>query len=260
VPQAYHVFGKTLRQANVVTLLDKVPDGESVLVSVSTSEALVGHVKERVVALLLHDIANLFPLLHGRVDSGRVVGASVQQDDAAFWCVLDVFDHTFKVQPDGVLVVVPVLYNLEPTVGEDGIVVCPRGVWNVDLLCTWVVTLQEFASDTERSRARNGLCDGDAVFLDGGRIVAVGKNSGGLGEGRHTRDTSVFLVEARLDDLLLCLAYGWEDVRFTLVVALRGSQHQQLRHRTSRARHQQAAAAKPSRRLGRTHGRHQHPS
>jgi hypothetical protein len=61
-----------------VALLDEVARSESVLVSVTAGEALVGHVEEGKVALLLDDIADLTPLLLGGVNTGRVVSASVQ--------------------------------------------------------------------------------------------------------------------------------------------------------------------------------------
>lgn len=108
-----HVLGETLAEGNLVTLLDEVADGEGILVSVSTGEALVGHVEEGVVTILLDDIAQRAPLLLGRVDTGGVVSAGMEKDNAALGHLLDVLDHTLEVETDGVLVVVAVLLNLE---------------------------------------------------------------------------------------------------------------------------------------------------
>jgi hypothetical protein len=108
-----HVLGETLAERDLVTLLDEVANGEGILVSVSAGEALVGHVEEGVVVILLDNIAQSAPLLLGRVNTSRVVSASVEKDNAALGHLLDVLDHTLKVETDGVLVVVAVLLNLE---------------------------------------------------------------------------------------------------------------------------------------------------
>lgn len=81
--------------------------------------------------------------------------------------------------------------------------------------------MQERTTYPQGSRAGDGLCDGDAVLLDGLRVGAVGEEGGGFGEGRDTRDASVFLVESRRDDLLFGSADGGEYVRLALVVACR---------------------------------------
>lgn len=96
-----------------MALLDEVADGESVLVSVTTGKALVGHVEEGVVAVLLDNVAQSAPLVLGGVDTSGVVRASVEKDNAALGHVLDVLNHTLKVETDGVLVVVAVLLDLE---------------------------------------------------------------------------------------------------------------------------------------------------
>ena len=46
-----------------MALLDEVAGSESILVSVTGGKALVSHVEESEVALLLHDIADLAPLV-----------------------------------------------------------------------------------------------------------------------------------------------------------------------------------------------------
>jgi hypothetical protein len=131
-----------------VTLLDEVADGESILVRVSTGKALIGHVEEGVVTILLDDIAQSTPLLLGGVDTSGVVCASVKQDNAALGHLLNVLDHTLKVEPDGVLVVVTVFLDLETRVLEDGVVVCPAGVGNVDGLVTGEEALEESTADS----------------------------------------------------------------------------------------------------------------
>lgn len=218
VRPTHHVLGETLAQSNVVALLDEVARSESILVSVTTGEALVGHVEEGEVALLLHDIADLAPLVLGGVDTGRVVSACVQQDDAVVRGGLDIGDQALKVQTDCVLVVVAVLLDLEARVLEDGIVVGPARVGEVDLLRMGVEALQERTADAQGTSAGDGLGDDEAVLGQGGGLGAVGQLGSGLGEGRDAGDTGVLLVEARSDDLVLRLADGGQDVRLALVV------------------------------------------
>lgn len=215
---AYHVLGKRLREADVVALLDKVPHGKGVLVDVAAGEALVGHVEEAVVALRLHGGLDLLPLLGRGVDAGRVVRAGVEQEHAALGRGLDVGEQTLEVEADRVLVVVPVLLDLHAGVLEDGGVVGPRRVRDVDLLGSGVEALEEGGADAQGARAGYGLGDDEAV--EGGAVLAVGQHGGGLGELGHTRDAGVLLVQPRGDDLLLGLADGGQDVWLALVIAV----------------------------------------
>ena len=214
----HHVLGKGLAQSNVVALLDEVTGSKSILVSVTAGEALVGHVEEGEVALLLHDIADLAPLVLGGVNTGRVVGTGVQQNDTVLGSSLDVGNQTLEVQANGVLVVVAVLLDLKAGVLENGVVVGPAGVGKVDLLRVGVEALQESTTNSQGTGSRDGLGDDEAVLLQDGGVGAVGKLSGGLGEGRDTGDASVLLVAARGHDLVLGGADGGQNVRLTRVV------------------------------------------
>ena len=216
-----HVLGEGLREREAVALLDEQADRVGVTVGVAGSEALVGHVEERVVALLLDDLADLLPLLLRGVDAGRVVGAGVQEEEGVVWCGLQVSDQAVEVEADGVLVVVLVLLDLEAGVAEDGLVVGPRWGWNVDRLRVWVEALEEGPTYSQCARAGDGLCDGDAVFLESLAVGAVGQHGGLLGEAGDTGDAGIFLVEVFLDELLLGGAYGGEDVGLAFVVACR---------------------------------------
>ena len=214
----YHVLSKALAQSNVVTLLNKVSRSKSITAGITTGKALVSHIEESEVALLLHDVANLAPLVLGGVNTGRVVGASVQEDNAVVRSSLDVGKETLKVKADSVLVVVAVLLDLEAAVLEDGIVVGPAGGREVDLLSVRVETLQESTANSQRTGTRNGLGDDKTVLLEDGRIGSVGQLRSTLGEGRDTSDTGVFLVGLRGDNLFFCSANGRKDVRLALVV------------------------------------------
>lgn len=157
-----------------MALLHKVTRGERILVRITTSKTLVGHVEEGKVALLLHDIADLAPLVLSWVNTGGVVSARVEQDDAVVRGSLDVGEQTVEVEADGVLVVVAVLLHLKTGIRENSVVVGPAGGWEVDLLRVGVEALQEGTADPQGSGTRDGLGDDKTVILDDGRVGAIG--------------------------------------------------------------------------------------
>lgn len=213
-----HILSETLAQSNVVALLHKVTRSESILVSVTAGKTLVGHVEEGKVALLLHDVANLAPLVLSRVNTGRVVSAGVEQDDAILRSSLDVGKQTLEVETDGVLVVVAVLLHLETRVLEDSVVVGPAGGGEVDFLCVRVEALQESTTDSQGTGTRDGLGDNETVVLEDGRIGTVGEFRSSLSERRNTSDAGVLLVETRGNNLVLSSANGGQNVGLALVV------------------------------------------
>lgn len=145
---SYHVLGETLGQAELVTLGLEVSDGERVFVGVPTGEALVGHIEEGVMVLLLDHVADLLPLLHGRIDPGGVVGTGMQKDNTSGRSRFEVGDHAIKVETYRVFVVIPVLDHVESGVLEDGIVVCPTRRWDVDFLRR-IESCKEFATNPQ---------------------------------------------------------------------------------------------------------------
>lgn len=159
----HHVLGEGLAQSNLMALFNEVADSESVLVSVAAGEALVGHIKEGEMTLLLHNVGNLFPLFRSRIDTCRVVGASVEEEDAALGGCLDIANHALKVETDRILVVVAVLLNFEARVTEDGLVVGPGRGRDVDLLVSRKESLEESGANAQGTSARNGLSNGDAI-------------------------------------------------------------------------------------------------
>jgi hypothetical protein len=167
---------------------------------------------------LLDSIADLLPLLLSRINTSGVVSTSVEKEDTAIGGSLDISNQTLKVQADGFLVVVAVLLNLEAGVVEDGLVVSPRRLGNVDLLFAREELGEESGTDTESTGTRDGLSDGDAV--QGGAVGAVGQLSGGGRELRNTSDAGVLLVQLGLDDLLLSLTNGREHVGLASIVTV----------------------------------------
>ena len=82
------------------------------------------------------------------------------------------------------------------------------------------MALEEGTTDAQGTGAGDGLGDGDAVLGERLRVGAVGELESGLGELGDTSDAGVLLVKGRVDDLLLGLLYGGQDVGLALVVAV----------------------------------------
>lgn len=216
--ETHHVLGERLAEGNVVALLNEVTDSEGILVGVTAGKALVGHVEEGEVALLLDDIRDLLPLLLAGVNTSGVVGASVEEEDAAVGGSLDISNQTLKVEADGALVVVAVLLNLETGVVEDGLVVSPRGGGDVDLLLAGEELGEESSTNSEGTSTGDGLGDGDAI--KGGVVGAVSQLGGGGSELGDTSDAGVLLVQLGLNHLLLSLADGGQDVGLASIVTV----------------------------------------
>ncbi len=83
-----HIFGKALREGDLVALLDEVADGKGVASGITRGKALVCHIEEGEEALLLDNRGNFSPLLLCRVDAGGVVRASMEKDNATWFGVL----------------------------------------------------------------------------------------------------------------------------------------------------------------------------
>lgn len=213
-----HVLGERLGQAGVVALLDKVAQRKGILVGITAGEALVGHVEEDIVVTSLDGSLNCLPLFGSGVDTGRIVGAGVEEEHAALGSGVDIVDHTIKVQANRVLVVVAVLLDLQPRVLEDSSVVGPGRGGNVDLLVAGVPAGEEFTTDPQGTGAGDGLCNNQAV--EGGAVLAVGQFSSGARKLRHTSDAGVFLVHARRNDLVLSLEDRGKDVWLSLVITV----------------------------------------
>jgi hypothetical protein len=169
-------------------------------------------------AHIFADLGDLLPLGRRRVDTGRVMGTGVEEDGGTGGSSLQVSDHTLVVKGDGVLVVVAVVLGLEAGILEDSLVVGPGRGRDANLLLAGAPALEESSSEAESAGAGDGLGDGELV--EDGRVVSVGKLGGSLREAGHTGDASVLLVGLALDNALLGLADGGEDVGLARVIAV----------------------------------------
>lgn len=75
------VLGEGLGNGEFEALLCEVADSPSVIVQIAGSEALVGAIEEGEMVAGAHGLGDFDPLLLCRVDTGRVVGAGVEDED-----------------------------------------------------------------------------------------------------------------------------------------------------------------------------------
>lgn len=216
--ETYHVLGERLGKEDLVAILDELTNGKGVTVGVTAGKALVGHVEEGKVALVLADLGDLLPLLGRRVDTGGVVRAGVEEDRGTGRDGLEVGNQALKVKTDGVLVVVAVVLGLEGGVLEDGLVVGPGRGRDADLVLARAPSLEEGSTEAQGTSAGDGLGDGDPV--EDRRVLAVGELGGGGGEVGHAGDASVLLVQLAVDDALLGLTDGGQDEGLAGVIAV----------------------------------------
>jgi hypothetical protein len=201
-----------------MTFLHEVPGSKRIAICVATGKALVGHIEESKMLLLLDDIADPEPLLLCGIHTCWVMGAGMEDDDALSRGSPEVLEEAFEVQPNGPFIVVAVLLNLKTRILEDGIVVCPARCRDVDLFAVRVEALKEGSAYPQGTGAGNRLSNSKTVLLDGGGVGPIGQFRSCFDEGWHSSDASILLVKTRRNNLVLCGSDGGENVWLTLVV------------------------------------------
>lgn len=152
---------------------DKVADTVGVSVEVTGSETLVGAVEKGEVLLALEDVSQCVPLLLGWVYARWVVSTGVQQEHGAVCGAVECLCQPVKVEADRLCVVPRVVDGLDAAHVEDGLVVGPCWVGDVDLLLSTtelvvvVEPTEEDGSQVVRSRTTDCLDRSDPVLCDG---------------------------------------------------------------------------------------------
>ena len=123
-----------------MTVLDELSDGEGILVDGAGGESLklllitifdcninlVGHIEENEEFFLLADCGKLFPLFWKRIDTSRVVSASVEDNNGAVGdLVAELIVAASSVEAASAGVIVRKVVDLVAAVGEDWVVVSP---------------------------------------------------------------------------------------------------------------------------------------
>ena len=112
------------------------------------------------------------PLLGGRVNTGGVVGASVEEDDGAWLGVGEVTAHAIKVKTTGLGVIVGIVTDFETSSLEDLVVVSPSRLGDVDGCLAELG--EEVSQDLEGAGTRESLAGSNTPRVNVGVVPAEG--------------------------------------------------------------------------------------
>lgn len=129
------------------TLGNEVTDGPGIVFETPGRKALVGCIEEGEERSTLHECGNLLPLISRWVYTRRIVSTRVQEDDATFGSLFESIDHALKVEALGLGGKVRVCVYWDFDIGEDLVVVGPRGRGEIDGLCFWGGRVIEFGEE-----------------------------------------------------------------------------------------------------------------
>ena len=103
--------------------LNKVPHRPGILVQITASKTLVSAVKERIVVLLQDDLRDHLPLFLRGVYARRIVRARMKQECGTLRRSPERINESFKIQSNGLRIIVRIFYRLDPDVFKYRVVV-----------------------------------------------------------------------------------------------------------------------------------------
>ena len=214
-----HDLGKGLGNDHLEALIDEKAQSEGISVKGTGSEALIGGIEERIELSAFANFSNLTPLCLSGVDTGGVVGASVEED-AGTWCSsIQVSKHAVDIKSLGCLVEVSVLTDIDASAGEDLVMVAPG--WVAHVKSGGLILGKEFSDDTESTCTREGLDSSDGIASDEWAVPAEDNTLSALVELSETFNSKVLLVEGSIsDDSSLSLANNGENIGLSIVVTI----------------------------------------
>ena len=159
-----HVLGEAVGDEEAQPLGGQRADREGVLLQ-AVAIALVGQVQEGDQLALLQHRDQRVPLRLRQIHAGRVVAARMQQHDAARRRLRQRLQHRVEAQAAGLGVVVRVAAALQPRALEDGAVVVPGRVAQVDG-AVGEVALDEIRAHLQAARRAHALDGRHPVALE----------------------------------------------------------------------------------------------
>ncbi len=198
------VLGKGLSNTKLEALLNEVPNSPGILGKIARRETLVCTVEEGEVRLLLQNSSQFLPLFLCRVDTGWIVSACVEEDDATIWSFGDCFLHSGKVKAFCGFREVRIRSDGNGDIGKYLVVVGPGWVAEIDLGVARIEFGEEESTQMYCSCTRNGLEGACALFSEGYRIGTENKLRCSGCEGAQTGNGEVFVIQGGVgaDDLL----------------------------------------------------------
>lgn len=127
-----HDFGKGLGDDHLEALVEEETEAVTIFVKVTGCESLVSGVEEGEQFVFLAHLGNHGPLLLGGVNSGRVVGTSVQQDNGTSLSLREILEHSIDIETLGLGIEIAVRVGGQTAGFEDSLVVSPSRLAHVD--------------------------------------------------------------------------------------------------------------------------------
>ena len=185
----------------------------------TVAKALVGHVQEGRQLARLARSNHLIPLRRADVVAGGVVAAGVQHDDGGRGRAAQGGQHGVEIDTAARGIVVGVVFDAKPSLGEQRAVVFPARIGNQHFRagCQQV---QKIGPNFQTAGATDGLHGGDAARLHG---LAVGAEDQRLDAGivgGNAVDRQVAACAGVFHQHFFCLAHAIEQRQFALVVVV----------------------------------------
>mmetsp|Transcript_12570 Transcript_12570/g.25243 ORF Transcript_12570/g.25243 Transcript_12570/m.25243 type:complete len:210 (-) Transcript_12570:405-1034(-) len=149
----------------------KVPWGVRILIQTSRCKSLIGHIKEGHMSLLLDGIRNRGPLFFCRIDSSRIVSATMQQNHGSLWSCLDICNHTSKIQANSLLIKVSIGIPWHARQCENILMIWPRWVGNIHRLARQEL-MNELSSNGKRPCPRQSLQRCHTILFQRSRVIS----------------------------------------------------------------------------------------
>ena len=163
---------------------------------------------------------HLIPLGAIQIHAGGVVAAGVQHEHRTRAGCLDAVQHALEVHAVGGGVIVGVGFHLEAGCLEDGAVVLPAGIADVDGGALGAEAAQQVGADLQAAGAAQGLCGDGALVGDDGRVLAQQQLLHGLVIGGDAVDGQVAPGGMGGIELVFGLAHAVQQRQLAVLVVI----------------------------------------
>lgn len=214
-----HSLGEGLANDHLEALVHEVSKTVGVFVEATGGESLVGGIEEGEERVLGANFGDSVPLFFSRVNTGRVMGTSVEQDSRSSLGFTEIFNHTFDIKSFCIGFVVSVFVGNKTGSGENCVMVSPGGLTDVERCLSEF--LEEFTDNTEGTGSGEGLGTDNSATADIGMVPTKQDTSSSLVEICKTIDGGVFFIKREIgDDHLFGFAYNGEDKGLSVIVSV----------------------------------------
>mmetsp|Transcript_19463 Transcript_19463/g.39209 ORF Transcript_19463/g.39209 Transcript_19463/m.39209 type:complete len:274 (+) Transcript_19463:777-1598(+) len=146
------------------------------------------------------------------------MSTSMEQNASPLGHPLHIFDQTVEIQTARGIIIISILLHLQSGVGENGNVVAPSRVGDVNVLVSELG--ENFAEDTESSRSGEGLDAGYAFFFEGCAILSVYKSQCEVDKVGTSSNSRIFVIQLLFDQFLFRLPDDGKNEWISLITSI----------------------------------------